>query len=79
MREKIRKAKKEKEIIVGYKEVLKNLDKIEEILISRNCPKDIKEKIKEKGEGKVEEIELSNMEVGEVLGKPFSVSCLGIK
>lgn len=79
MKQKIRKAKKKGKIIIGYKEVLKNMGKLEEVLMALNCPERIKKEVKEKGKAKVKETELTNMEIGEILGKPFSVSCLGIK
>lgn len=79
MKAKIKEAKKEGRAVIGYKEVLKNLADVEEIILAWNCPEEIKRKLKNKAEEEIKEVELSNMEIGETLGKPFSVSCLGIK
>lgn len=79
MREKIKKAKKEGRIIIGYKETLKNLEEVEEVLLARNTPLNTKKRLKKRAGDKIKEIDLTNMIVGEILGKPFSVSCLGIK
>lgn len=79
MEAKIRKAKKENRLVLGYKEVLKNLDQVSEIFIASNCPREIAKKIKEEAGSKVKEIGKTNMKIGEMIGKPFSISCLGIK
>lgn len=72
------KAKRETgDLIVGFKTVFKNIKKTEKVLLAKNCPKNLKEKL-EKKDAELIETELNNKEIGTLCGKPFNVSVLGI-
>ena len=65
-------------IIIGLKRTIKE-KKLNKIVISSNCPKEIKDKLKTKEKVPVEIFEGNNAELGELCKKPFSISVLSIK
>ncbi len=80
----IKNAIKQKKVIIGTNETLKNLKlgKLEKVFLSKNCPEKIANDIKHYAKlSKTEIVQLPivNSEVGVVCKKPFSISVLSIK
>jgi large subunit ribosomal protein L30e len=80
----IREKTKEKEVVIGYKNVIKFLKtgKPELVVVADNIPDDKKKMIELNA--KISKIQLKeypkdNVNLGLVCGKPFSVSVLAIK
>jgi len=70
-------------LIIGTNRVMKNLrvSKVEKIFVCSNCNEEVLEDIKhfaEMTETIVEELKVTNDELGVVCKKPFSVSVIGI-
>jgi large subunit ribosomal protein L30e len=79
--EKILKKALKGKVYLGSKRTIKALKRKEAklVIISSNCPKEIKEKIeKYKGEVPVLIYPGTNMELGAACGKPFSVASLAV-
>lgn len=77
----LRKALKEKTLVIGNKETLNQLrtGKRQKVFIAKNCPKDVKEELEHYCKlSKIDLVELSilNDEVGAICKKPFSISVL---
>ncbi len=75
----LRRAIKTGEVYVGSKRTLKAVrdGKAKMVVVAKNCPEDVMEKLK-KHEVKVVTFEGTNMELGAICGKPFSVAALAI-
>jgi large subunit ribosomal protein L30e len=79
--EKILKRALRGKVYLGSKRTIKALKRKEAklVIISANCPKEIREKIeKYKGDVPVLVYPGNNMELGAVCGKPFSVASLAV-
>lgn len=79
----IKKALKNKKIIIGTERTIKNLrlGKISKVFLTSNCPEDVKKNIKYYSKlAKVEVIQLKqpNDELGALCKKPFSISVLSV-
>jgi ribosomal protein L30E len=79
----IKKGMKGKKLVIGVNRTIKNLKlgKLEKVLISSNCPAQIKLDVKTYGklaDCSVQELSISNEELGIICKKQFSVSVLGI-
>ena len=79
----IKKALKNKKVIIGTERTLKNLKlgKISKIFLTSNCSEDIKKDIKYYSKlAKVEVVQLKqpNDELGALCKKPFSISVLSV-
>jgi len=79
----IRKALKEKKIIIGTENTLKNLKlgKVAKVFLTSNCPDNVKKNIKHYCKlAKVEAVQLKqpNDELGALCKKPFSISVLSV-
>lgn len=82
--EDIKKLAKENKVVIGTEQTLKSLreGRVSKILLSSNCPDDVKEDIKHYAglsEVEVAELDIPNDELGIMCRKQFSVSVLGIK
>jgi len=80
----IRKALKEKKIIIGTENTLKNLKlgKLEKVYITKNCPEGKKKNINyysKLGKVKVVNLKYTNEELGIICKKPFSISIASLK
>ncbi len=75
----LRKAMKTGKVYLGSKRTVKALKKGEArlVVIASNCPEEIKKKIKGY-EIPVVEFKGTNMDLGAVCGKPFSVAALAV-
>ncbi len=78
----LRKALRTGKVYLGSKRTIKALRKGEAkmVVVAMNCPKDIREKIEKVNKEKVPVLvyEGTNMELGAICGKPFSVAALAI-
>ncbi len=78
----LRKALRTGKVYLGSKRTIKALRKGEAkmVVIAMNCPKEIREKIKKFNKSNVPILvyEGTNMELGAICGKPFSVAALAI-
>jgi len=78
----LRKALRTGTVYLGSKRTIKALKKGEAkmVVVAMNCPKDIREKIEKANKEKVPVLvyEGTNMELGAICGKPFSVAALAI-
>lgn len=77
-----KKALEENKVIFGLDRTMKGLkaNKIKNIVISTNCPKDVKEDLEYNAKianAKVHDIEKTNEEIGTICKKPFSILVLG--
>lgn len=77
----LKKILKEKELVIGTERTLKNLKlgKIKKVFLAKNCSAGIREEIKRyAGINKieVEELDVSNEELGGLCKKPYSVTVL---
>jgi large subunit ribosomal protein L30e len=75
----LKKAIKEDKLIIGTERTLKSLKKgiVKEVFVSKNCPEDLKNQIKKYVEIsgiKISELEETNLEIGTLCKKPFSVN-----
>ncbi len=75
----LRKAMKTGKVYLGSKRTIKALKNGEAklVVIAKNCPEEVRLRIQE-FEVPVVEFEGTNMELGAVCGKPFSVAALAI-
>ncbi len=78
----LRKALRTGKVYLGSKRTIKALKRGEAkmVVIAMNCPKEIREKINRVNRNKVPVLiyEGTNMELGAICGKPFSVAALAI-
>lgn len=79
----IRKLLGTKKIVIGTKEVARLLKqgKVKKVLITSNCPNDVKEDIgnyAKLSKAELVQIDIPNDELGVVCKKPFSISVVGI-
>jgi large subunit ribosomal protein L30e len=79
----IRRAVDTGKVIIGTERTEKELfgEKIKLIILSDNCPKDIKREINYKSKlRKVQNyaVDLSSMKLGEICGKPFPIAVLSV-
>ncbi|MBD3259274.1 hypothetical protein GF371_01425 [Candidatus Woesearchaeota archaeon] len=68
------------QVTVGTDLTLKNLrlGKIEKVLITKNCPADVREEIlRFSDEVKIEQIDKTNIELGTICKKPYAISIIG--
>tara|TARA_Y100000034_G_scaffold128526_1_gene183324 strand:+ start:762 stop:998 length:237 start_codon:yes stop_codon:yes gene_type:complete len=74
----LEKALKEKNLILGTERVLKALraDKLKKVLLSENCPEEIKEKVKN-SDAEVVSLDIDNNELGVRCKKLFAISVIG--
>ena len=84
IREKIRKAIDSKKLIAGFSSVRKGVmnKEISEIIIAKNCPEDMKERLIAYAEElglPVHVLDEDNVELGIMCKKNFKVSVAGIK
>lgn len=63
-------------IIIGTKEILKAGKNLEKIIIAKNCPNEIREKLTTLNV-KIEEFNGDEKELGIKIGKPFPVAAVG--
>jgi len=80
----IRKHIASKKVVLGTLRTFKELRKgaLEQIYVSSNCPAQVRTRLQRYcGLGKTNctELKFSNVELGEICKKPFSVSVLGIR
>ena len=73
-----------KNVIIGSREVLKNLkaENVKAVFISNNCPENTKEDIKRYtnlSKIPLEELDKTGKEVGVFSGKPFGIAVIAIK
>jgi len=75
----LRRALRTGEVYIGSKRTIKALrdGKAKMVIVARNCPEDVLETIK-KFEVKTITYDGTNMELGAICGKPFSVAALAI-
>ncbi len=75
----LRKAMKTGKVYLGSKRTVKSLKSGEAklVVVASNCPEEVKKEI-EKYDVPVIEFKGSNMDLGAVCGKPFSVAALAI-
>jgi len=75
---KLKKALKEKDLIIGTKRTLKNLKLgyTKVVFIASNCPEKIKKEIKSYKNIEVIELKIPNDEVAMICKKPFPISVL---
>ncbi len=75
----LRRALRTGEVYIGSKRTIKALrdGKAKMVIVARNCPEDVLETIK-KFEVKTVTYDGTNMELGAICGKPFSVAALAI-
>jgi len=81
MIDELRKALKEKDIIIGTERTVKGLKtgKVSTIFLASNCPDEVREQIKHYAGisgAKILELELPDKEIGLLCKKPFNVSVL---
>lgn len=78
----LRKALRTGKVYLGSKRTIKALKKGEAkmVIIAMNCPKEIREKIEKFNKSNVPVLVYNgtNMELGAICGKPFSVAALAI-
>ncbi len=78
----LRKALKTGKVYLGSKRTIKALKRGEAkmVIVAVNCPKEIREKIERTNKNKVPVLVYNgtNMELGAICGKPFSVAALAI-
>ncbi len=78
----LRKALRTGKVYLGSKRTIKALRKGEAkmVIVAMNCPKEIREKINKANREKVPILVYNgtNMELGAICGKPFSVAALAI-
>ena len=80
--EDIKKALKSNKIMIGTKEIIKNLKlgKLSKVYLTSNAPKDVKDSIKKYaslGKAEVVQLRYANDELGTLCKKPFGISILG--
>lgn len=80
----VRKLNKESRLVIGQNSVIRSLKKgvLERVLVAKNCPEIIKERVKyySKLLGiTIEELRWNNEELGSACKKPFTVNIVGIK
>ena len=74
----IKEAIESNKIILGTKRTLKEKN-LKKIIIASNCPEETKNRLKTKKDITIETFENSNLELGAICKKPFTVSVLSIK
>jgi large subunit ribosomal protein L30e len=78
----LRKALKTGKVYLGSKRTLKALRRGEAkmVIVAMNCPKEVREKISKLNKSNVPVLvyDGTNMELGAICGKPFSVAALAI-
>ncbi|MFH1229363.1 MAG: 50S ribosomal protein L30e [Candidatus Aenigmatarchaeota archaeon] len=84
MTDELRNAIKEKSIVIGNKQTIKNLKtkSVKSVFIASNCPQNMKKDIEyySKISGiKCEAFEGTAKQLGVLCGKPFSIAVLAIK
>lgn len=82
--EDIKKLVKEKKVFIGTDQTIKNLKlgKVSRVMITKNCPADVREDIKHYAglsQAEVVELNVPNDELGVMCRKPFLISVLGVK
>ena len=75
----LKKAIKEKKLIIGTEETIKSLKKgeVKEVFVAKNCPGILRRKVKNYGEitgAIITELEETNEEIGSICKKPFSIN-----
>jgi large subunit ribosomal protein L30e len=80
----IKKAMKDKSLVIGTERSLAMLKtgKLKEVLVTKNCPKEMKEDIAHYAKlssTKVTDLDINNDELGAVCKKPFAISVASIK
>ncbi len=75
----LRKALRTGKVYLGSKRTIKAARKGEAkmVIVAKNCPKEVLEKLK-KYDVKIVTVDKTNMELGALCGKPFSVAALAI-
>jgi large subunit ribosomal protein L30e len=79
----IKKMLKSKKLVIGTEKTLKNLKKgnTSKVYLTANCPKSIKDDIKnyaKLNKAELVELNLPNDELGVICKKPFSISVLSV-
>ncbi len=71
----------EGEAIIGWKETYKKAKKgeIDTVVIAKHCPEKIVNKFKELKNVKIEFLDVTQEQLGTMLGKPFYVAVAGFK
>ncbi len=80
----LRNLTQKQQLIIGYKETLRSLNKqgVTRILLAANCPKGVKEDIEhlaQLAKVEVEQVDVTNDDLGTLVKKPFAVSVIGVK
>ena len=75
----LKKAIKEKKLIIGTEETIKSLKKgeVKEVFVAKNCPGILRRKVKSYSEiigATFSELEETNEEIGSICKKPFSIN-----
>ncbi|MBW3013343.1 ribosomal L7Ae/L30e/S12e/Gadd45 family protein [Candidatus Woesearchaeota archaeon] len=68
------------QVVIGTDLTMKNLrlGKIEKVLITKNCPTEVKEEIlRFSDEVKIEQLDKTNTELGIICKKPYAISVIG--
>ena len=81
--EDIKKALKDKTVVIGTSRAIKELKlgKLSKVYLTSNCPVDVKEDIlyyADLGKVEVVNLKIANDALGTVCKKPFSISVLGV-
>ncbi|PIN86041.1 50S ribosomal protein L30 [Candidatus Woesearchaeota archaeon CG10_big_fil_rev_8_21_14_0_10_44_13] len=82
--EDLKKLVKDKKAFVGTDQTIKNLKlgKVSKVLLSSNCPSDVKGDIKHYAalsNAKIEELDVPSDELGIICKKQFKISVMGVK
>jgi len=74
------KKEKETEYVIGIKDIIKNVKagKIKKVLVAKNCPTFLLEKLKSAGSVEIETFDGDQVQLATKLGKPFPIAMYGI-
>lgn len=77
----LRKLINDKKAVLGTERVVKLLSagKLSKVFITKNCPKEVRARIKDfSGSAQLVELESTNEELGAMCKKPFHISVFGV-
>ncbi|RLJ03291.1 MAG: hypothetical protein DRP11_01120 [Candidatus Aenigmatarchaeota archaeon] len=74
----IREILKKKGVVIGFKETVKKKKDIESVVVSKDCPEHLRERLKSL-RFNIEEFDGNSIYMGSALGKPFNVAVIGVK
>lgn len=82
LEERIQEAAENDDIVIGTEESLKEIDRIETVILAANAPAVLREQVvdaAEDADATVEETDIDNDELGSLCMKPFTASVVGLK